>query len=255
MNKVHLLILLAILFVLGLGCNPRGNSDKLTIAVSSNMQYSIEEIAAKYTEHTGIACDLVVGSSGKLTAQIMEGAPFDVFLSADMKYPQMLYQKGHAKAAPKIYALGKLVLFASNKEIVPKLEFLKNDSIAHIALANPKTAPYGRAAMEVLEHNGLVYSVKDKLVYGESVSQTNQFMSTGAAQMGFTAKSTLIGTPLSQQGHWIALDTNSYTPIQQGIVMLEDDTAQDRASLSFLEFIFTEEAQEILKKYGYSTHE
>ncbi|WP_420399912.1 molybdate ABC transporter substrate-binding protein [Flagellimonas sp.] len=255
MNKVYTLIVTAFLFILGLGCNSSNTSKKLTIAVSSNMQYSIQEIAARYTEHTGTACDLVVGSSGKLTAQIMEGAPFDVFLSADLKYPQMLHQKGHTKAAPKIYALGKLVLFTTNKELVPKLEFLKNDSIAHIALANPKTAPYGRAAMEVLEQHGLMDLVRDKLVYGENISQTNQFMTTGAAQMGFTAKSTLIGTPLSQQGHWIELDTDSYAPIQQGIVMLGNQTGQDQASLSFLEFIFTEEAQEILKKYGYSIYE
>ncbi|WP_422351756.1 molybdate ABC transporter substrate-binding protein [Flagellimonas sp.] len=255
MNKVYLLIVLAFLFVLGLGCNSSNQPKKLTIAVSSNMQYSIQEIAARYTEQTGTDCDLVVGSSGKLTAQIMEGAPFDVFLSADMKYPQMLYQNGHAKGVPKIYALGKLVLFTTNKELIPKLEFLKSDSIVHIALANPKTAPYGRAAIEILEQHGLMDSVKDKLVYGENISQTNQFMTTGAAQMGFTAKSTLIGTPLSQQGHWIELDTDGYAPIQQGIVMLENQTGQDQASLSFLEFIFTKKAQEILKKYGYSIYE
>ncbi|MEX0363470.1 MAG: molybdate ABC transporter substrate-binding protein, partial [Allomuricauda sp.] len=108
---------------------------------------------------------------------------------------------------------------------------------------------------EILEQHGLMDSVKDKLVYGENISQTNQFMTTGAAQMGFTAKSTLIGTPLSQQGHWIELDTDGYAPIQQGIVMLENQTGQDEASLSFLEFIFTKEAQEILKKYGYSIYE
>lgn len=255
MDKICLFIVLLFLIVLGLGCNSSDKSKKLTIAVSSNMQYSIQEIATKYTEHTGVECNLVVGSSGKLTAQIMEGAPFDVFLSADMKYPQMLYQKGHAKEAPKIYALGKLVLYASKKEFVPSLKFLKSDSIAHIALANPNTAPYGRAAMEVLEQHGLVDSVKSKLIFGENISQTNQFMTTGAAQIGFTAKSTLIGTPLSQQGRWTALDLNSYTPIQQGIVMLENETGLDHASLSFVEFIFSGEAQEILKKYGYSTHE
>ncbi|MCL6265737.1 molybdate ABC transporter substrate-binding protein [Flagellimonas myxillae] len=254
MFRISYLLWVLLLFS-QLGCNPSSKSQRLTLAVSSNMQFSIEEIAARFTATTGIECDLVVASSGKLTAQIMEGAPFDVLLSADMKYPQMLFQNGMAPAAPKVYAYGQLVLYSPNANTDPKMEMLLKDSIVHIALANPKTAPYGSAAMEVLEHHAMLDSVRHKLVYGENVSQTNQFMVTGAAQIGFTAKSTVFTPSMANQGNWLALDSNSYTPIAQGIVMVGTKTKEHQKAEAFYNFIFSDESQKILKKYGYSVNE
>nr|WP_299388582.1 molybdate ABC transporter substrate-binding protein [Allomuricauda sp.] len=238
-----------------LSCLPTGNGNNLTIAVSANVQFSVEEIAEQFKETTGISCNLVIGSSGKLTAQIMEGAPYHLFLSADMKYPETLHQNGRAINRPKVYAYGNLVLYTQDSILTPSLEVLTQDKVTHIAMANPKIAPYGIAAEQVLQHYGILNSVKDKLVFGENISQTNQFVATGAAQIGITAKSTVLSPNLIHNGHWQGLDPSSYESIKQGIVVLKQNKETAADALRFHDFIFSDKAQEILKKYGYSIDE
>ncbi|MDO6738535.1 molybdate ABC transporter substrate-binding protein [Wenyingzhuangia sp. 2_MG-2023] len=219
----------------------------MTIATAANMQFAMEAICKEFTQQTGIECQLIVSSSGKLTAQIQAGAPYDLFVSADMKYPETLYQKGFAITTPKTYAKGKLVLWTVLDSLTPDLENLKLPNIKHIALANPKTAPYGKAALEVLQNNHLD-TLQYKYVYGESIAQTNQFVQSKAAEIGFTAMSVVLSPNAKNKGVWIEIPTTQYHPIEQGIVLLKKHHVDAQR---FYDFVFSNKAKETLKEYGY----
>lgn len=228
-------------------------AEKIIIATAANMQFAMQALTEKYSATTGIACDLVVSSSGKLTAQILEGAPFDLFIAANMKYPDEVFEKGFANTPPTIYAYGKLVLWTLQEEFSPAIDLLKTEQIQHIAIANPVNAPYGAAAIEALENYNLLDEVKSKLVYGESIAQTNQFINTKAAEVGFTAMSIVVAPKIKGIGRWIEVDSSSYTPIAQGVLLLNHSANQNALALQFYDFLFSEDAQEILHQFGYSS--
>ena len=190
------------------GCGRAGVPGSLTIATAANMQFAMQELADRFSADTGIACNLTVGSSGKLTAQISEGAPFDLFVSADMKYPQTLYEGGLGVSPPRAYAYGSLVIWTLSETLEPDLGSLTQNVVQHIAIANPETAPYGKAARQALEHYGLYRAVQPKLVYGESIAQTNQFVISGAAEAGITALSAVRSPQMQGMGYWKVLDPN-----------------------------------------------
>ncbi|NJB83321.1 molybdate ABC transporter substrate-binding protein [Wenyingzhuangia aestuarii] len=242
-----------VLFITLTACQ-KNNANKLNIAVAANMQFAIEELALTFTEQTGIAINIILGSSGKLTAQITQGAPYHVFMSADMKYPKTLYTDGLTVNTPNIYALGSLILWSTTDSINPSLHTLLNDQIKHIAIANPKTAPYGKAAVEVLKKHKLYTVLKDKLVFGESISQVNQFVSSKTSQIGFTNKSVIYQLNATQINAWTAVSKNDYTPIEQGIVILKQSDKELQKSWQFLEFMLSQQAKEILLKHGYTTY-
>lgn len=227
------------------------SNNKLSIATASNMQYAMEVLADKFKKETGVDCDIILGSSGKLTAQIIEGAPYDLFVSADINFPKAVKEAGFASQAPKVYAYGKLVLWTMDEKIKPSIEQLSNKAIKHIALANPKTAPYGKAAVEVLEYYLLHPSIGTKLVYGESISQTNQFILSGSAEIGFTAKSVVLSPQLKNSGLWIDIDSEIYSPIEQAVVLLKGKKEKHDLALKFYEFLSSKEAKRILSEYGY----
>lgn len=237
------------LFSMMNGCK-QTDTQTLNIATASNMQFAMTEIARSFTKQTGIKCNIITGSSGKLTAQITEGAPYDVFVSANIKYPEELYKNGFTITKPKIYGYGKLVLWSTIHK-KPNLSILLNDDIEHIAIANPTTAPYGEAAISVLKKVGVYEKIKNKLVYGESISQTNQFIISGAADIGFTAKSVVLSSKIKNEGNWISIDEDNYIPIGQGIVLLKN-SGRKKQSEQFYTFLFSDQAQNILKKFGYS---
>lgn len=237
------------------GCGRPTGADALTIATAANMQFAMEELADRFSARTGTTCKLTLSSSGKLTAQIREGAPFDLFLSANLKYPETLYREGLAEQPPKVYAYGKLVLWTLSDTLEPRLEALTDPGVRHIALANPETAPYGAAALEVLKHYDLYEAVREKLVYGESIAQTNQFIVSQAAEMGFTAMAAVLSGEMAGKGRWEALDAEAYAPIAQGVLLLRGDPRKKEAALAFYEYLSSAEAAGILEKYGYSTHE
>ncbi len=224
---------------------------KLNIAVAANMQFAMKELSRTFTNQTGIACDLIISSSGKLTAQIKEGAPFDVFVSADMKYPKELFDTGFATKAPKIYGYGKLVMWSMIDTINPSLEILKNSRIRHIALANPKMAPYGLATIKILKQHNLYENVKDKLVYGESILQTNQFIISKSVEIGFTSKSVVLSSEMSNKGNWMDLEHTDYNAIAQGVVILNQKNQEDAEK--FYNFLSSADARKILENFGYST--
>ena len=181
-------------------------SATLSVAVAANMQYVFADIKTEFKKETGHELSASYSSSGKFATQIVNGAPFDVFLSADMEYPEYLYAKGFASAAPKVYAYGSLVLWSmKDLDLRQWQTLLADDRVKKIALPNPKTAPYGREAMRVLTFYKLGDKVSDKLVFGESISQTNQYIHSGAVELGFTAKSIVTSSEMTGQGKWIDL--------------------------------------------------
>jgi len=236
-------------------CRTTEEHKTITIATAANMQFAMQELADTFTQKTGTSCDVVISSSGKLTAQIKEGAPYDIFVAANMKYPQEVYAAGRAKTKPKVYAYGKLVLWSLNENIRVDLETLESEAIQHIALANPKTAPYGTAAVSALMQLKVYDRIENKLVFGESISQTNQFILSGAAELGFTAMSVVKAPSMQSRGVWISVADSLYDPIEQGVVLIEHATTTKPEAAAFYEYLFSEEAQKILQDFGYSIRE
>lgn len=227
---------------------------KITVAVAANMQYAFNELKDEFEKINHIQIDAVIGASGNLTRQIIQGAPFDVFISADTKYPESIYSKSFATEKPKVYARGALVLWTTKQglEIKSDLRFLLSNHIKSIAIANPKIAPYGSAAVSLLKKFSLFESLKNKLVYGESISQTSQFIATGNADIGFTAKAVVLSDQMKNKGRWIELSNKDYPPIFQSAVLLKYGMKNHSvAARKFYEFLFSKNAKDIYKKYGY----
>lgn len=242
-------ILACLLSVIVLGAH----ADTLTVAVAANVQYAFDELQAEFRRETGHDLKSVYNSSGKFAAQIMNGAPFDVFFSADMEYPQKLYRGGYAVAAPKVYAYGALVLWTMNDlDIGNWQQALAGPNVQKIALANPKTAPYGSETLRALANLGLDQKLVPKLVYGESIAQTNQYIHSKAADAGFTAKSVILAPQMRGQGKWIDLPKGSYQPIAQGVVILRHgQQSSPKAAQQLCDFISSAKARSIFERYGY----
>ena len=225
----------------------------LKIAASANIQYPLKEIVEEFKKIYRIDIITVVSSSGKLTAQIERGAPYDIFLSANMKYPDYLYNKGLTAKKPVVYAEGILVLW-SMKNIPLKekgINILKERYIKKISIPNPKNAPYGLEAIRALKNSGLYRQVRNKLVYGESVMQSTQYIYKKLVDAGFTSKSVVLSPRLKNKGVWVEVDKRLYNPIKQGVVIIRKNPYAEK----FLKFLFSKKAQKILKKYGYRIYE
>lgn len=242
--------LIAILFVLSSVLY----AGKINIAVAANVSYAIDELKAEFKKSSpDTDIQVILGSSGKLTAQIKNGAPYGLFMSANMKYPKALYSDKIAITKPVVYAQGALAYLSVNSiDFTKGIAFVNDESITKIAIANPKTAPYGKAAVEAIKNGGFYEQVKDKFVYAESISQTVTYAVT-AADVGFIAKSSLFSSKMSKYKkgvNWEAVDSKLYAPIKQGIVLLKygENNSEYKA---FYDFILSEKAKIIFKKYGY----
>ncbi len=207
------------------------------VAVAADFYHPLEELAAAFTRETGIRVIASPGSSGGLYAQISNAAPYDVFLSADAYYPRRLVAAGLAAGPSRFtYALGVLVLWSSQADPAASPAALRGARFAHLALANPRFAPYGRAAQAVLQGLGLLEPLRSRLVYGENVGQTLQFAVSGAAQYAFVSWAQLLAAGLEQRGsHWLVPE-NLYPPIEQQAVLLVHarDPVAARQFLGFL---------------------
>ena len=228
---------------------------KIRVATAANMASAMEELTKVYANKSSLEFELVVGSSGKLTAQILEGAPYDIFVAANMKYPEAVFNGGKAMSSPKVYAKGQLVLWSMIENMPVSIAGLSDSQIEHIALANPKTAPYGVAATEVLQHYGLQETLGPKLVFGESIGQTDQFIISKAAQIGFTALSTVLSPEMRGKGRWILIDPSLYSNIGQGVVLVNLKGDNNPEAKGFYDFLFSKDAMEILKEFGYLVNE
>ena len=229
--------------------------EKITVAFAANMEPVIRELSANFEKEHHCKVELVPGASGKLTAQIKEGAPYDIFVSADMNFPEELFKAGFTESAPKAYATGLLVLWSANADIHPSgdMKILLAPQIKKIAIANARTAPYGAAAEAVLKYYNLYDKVKDKLVFGENISQTEQFVETQAAEIGFIAKSFVMTDKLKNIGHWAEIDKKVYTPIVQGAVLLSKGKTGHNGQLvhQFFDYLYSIKAKSVLEKFGY----
>ncbi len=228
-------------------------AETLSVAVAANVQYAFDDLRTTFTQQSGIAITPLYASSGKLTAQIQNGAPFDLFVSADMEYPEALHRAGLAMSAPKIYAYGVLVLWSmQNLDLSKGIALLADKTIRKIALPNPQVAPYGREALRAIQSSKLSESVIPKLVYGESIGQASQYIFSGVVDAGFTAKSVVLSTEMQGRGRWVEIDPQLYTPIAQGVVILKSGhTAHPKAAQLFFDFLCSDTARAIFTRYGY----
>ena len=245
MKKLILFTLLSVYSVAG----------TIQIAVAANVSYAIEDLTQAFNEeHPETKVQVILGSSGKLTAQIKHAAPYQLFMSANMIYPEALYRQKMAVTKPVVYAEGTLAYLSVKPYDLSKgLSIVKDESVKRIAVANPKTAPYGKATREALKNAGVYDVIKSKFIFGESISQTVSYTVT-ASDFGFIAKSSLYSKQMQQykEGkNWREVDPKLYTPIAQGIVILKRGESNTEVK-AFYDFILSDTAQKILKKFGYN---
>ena len=229
-------------------------ANTITVAVAANVSYAINELVAEFNKtNPDTKVQVTLGSSGKFTAQIESGAPFDVFMSADMKFPKSLFEKGLATTEPALYAQGSLAMLSSKELDFSKgINLITDANISKIAVANPKTAPYGTAAVEAMKNANVLDKVESKFVYAESISQAVTYATT-AADVGFIAKSSLYDEKMAKYKeniNWVSVDPSLYTAIDQGIVVLKN-TKEEASAKAFYDFILGEKAKEIFIKFGY----
>jgi len=258
------LISLSLIALLLLACAvsiPRVEAEdhEISVAAAADLSSALQEVAANYEKRTGVTVKLSFGASGALTQQIQNGAPFDVFFSADMDYPRQLIAGGQAEGATLYrYAVGQLVLWVpkdSPLDVEHKgMDVLLDPSVKKISIGNPQHAPYGRAAAATLKHYGLYEKVSDQLVLGENISQAAQFVESGNAQAGFVALAHAIAPAMQGKGKYWIVPAEAYPPLDQGVVVLSRSPHQQGA-VAFLEYVKTAEASAVLQRYGFTLPE
>ena len=235
---------------------------EIKVAAASDLTSAMQKLAPAFEKQTGIHVSVSMGSSGNFTAQIQNGAPFDVFLSADKSYPEKLLAGGQAEPNSLTpYARGRLVLWTAKssglhlptkdgKTLRGNLDFLKGPEVKKIAIANPEHAPYGRAAVSAMEHFKVYDDVKPKLVMGENISQTAQFAQSGNADVGFVGLSGALSESMANAGTYVLLPDDSYPPIEQAGVIVASSKNKEQAE-RFLKFLMSAEGQSILHDLGF----
>ncbi len=237
-------------FIITLFATPALHAGQVHAAVASNFNAAFDELAARFSQNSGHELLASLGSSGKLYAQIINGAPYQIFLSADIERAQRLEAQGYAVAGSRYtYAIGRLVLWSVRPAYVDAAGVvLKDGAYTHLALANPKIAPYGMAARQVLERFGLWSSLQGKLVIGENIAQTLHFISSGNAPLGFVA---LAQAQALSGGSWWLVPQELYEPIAQQAVLLQTG-ADNPAAKQFMDYLRSDEAKTIIRRHGYA---
>lgn len=234
---------------------PIASAESLTIAAASDLSFAMKELVAEYEQVTGSPVKVTLGSSGNFYAQIQNGAPFDLYFSADIGYPKKLEESGLTVPGSLYrYAVGRIVLWtgtASHLDVSRGFEVLRDPGVKKIAIANPKHAPYGRAAVAAMESFKVYDSVKDRLILGENISQAAQFIESGACEIGIIALSLAVAPALKEKGVYWEIPAGAHPPIEQGAVIVKASKQQESARL-FLEFVKGPQGQEIMKRYGFT---
>ena len=226
------------------------------VAAAADLQFALSEIAQQYQRDTGHSVRLVMGSSGNFYRQIREGAPFELFLSADERYVMQLHAAGKTRDAGTLYALGRIVLIAPNRSPLPVdselqglRQALSRGEVTRFAIANPEHAPYGQRAVEALQHAGLWSAVQGKLVLGENVAQAAQFATSGNAQGGIVAYSLALSPALSTQSRFALIPEDWHQPLRQRMVLLNNAS---EAGAAFYAYLQQPDARRLLRAYGFS---
>lgn len=225
----------------------------ITVAAAANMKYAVTDIAKEFTKESGIDIKIITGSSGKLTQQIMSGAPYDAFLSADVEYPVKLAQGGYTTTPSQVYAFGTLILWSDTGiDLSRGVAIVADPSVKKIAVANPKTAPYGIEAMNAMKYYKVADDAASKIITAESISQVGAYVTTKAVDIGFMAKSIVFSPEMKNVGKWIEIDPKSYNTIDQAMVGLKNGSPENQiAAKKFIRFMSSSKAQTILKESGY----
>jgi molybdate transport system substrate-binding protein len=258
-QRFLLLAVSALLAMLGLlvstGSAQTPAAQTIKIAAAADLQFAMPDLVQQFAKSSSVKIDVIYGSSGNFFAQLQNGAPFDIFFSADMDYAKKLDAAGLVASGTLVrYAVGRLVLWTPPSSAVDVAKdgwkTLLDSRVEKIAVANPEHAPYGRAAVAALHNAGIYDRVKSKLVYGENISQAAQFAQSGNAQAGLVALSLAL-SPGMKDGKWWEVPADAYPPIEQGAVVLKS-SGNKAAARAFLEFVTGTQGRETLKKYGFS---
>lgn len=246
----------ALLFSLLVGVLPASAraAERVTVAAAANLIYALDPLNAAFRQTEPDTTIVVTpGASGSLVTQIRHGAPFDVFLSADTEYPQALLASGDAEGAPVPFATGRLVLWTLRTELdLGSIgAVVRNTAVHKIALAQPDTAPYGRAAREAMQKLEVWSDAQPKLVLGDNIAQTAQFVQSGNADCGFVALSFVLAPRLATKGHYIEVPAELYAPLTQAAVLTRIGR-DNPAARRYLEFLTSPAAREIFTRFGYA---
>ena len=230
-------------------------ADDIAVAAASDLQFAIKELIVEYEKQTGHHVKLSLGSSGNFFAQLQQGAPFDLYFSADIGYPKKLEEAGLTVPGSLYrYAVGRVVLWApksSPLDVSKGLTTLREPAIRKVAIANPKHAPYGRAAVAAMEHAQVYVDVKDRLVLGENISQAAQFIESGACDVGIIALSLAMAPVMKSAGSYWLIPAEAHPPLEQGAVIMKQSKQQD-AARHFLQFMQSPQGQEVMTRYGFT---
>lgn len=242
-------LLFILIILLGCSANPLLAATP-RIAVASNFAHAMKSLAAQYKKESGQEIVLAFGSTGKHYAQIYHGAPFDAFFAADVRHPRLLEEKGIGIQGSRFtYAIGQLALWSASKGFVDDAgRVLQQGGFRHLAIANPKLAPYGLAARQVLQGRQLFTTLESRLIFGENISQTYQFIASGNAELGFVAWPQLKRPNHTIQGSYWLVPQNLYTPIEQQALLLTDN----RVARDFIHFVQSPVGQKIILAHGYT---
>ena len=229
--------------------------EQVAVAAAANLVYALDALNAEFAKaEPGVAVTTETGASGTLVAQISNGAPYDVFLSADLDFARKLVRLGGADGSSlRTFAIGRLVLWTTRPGLALTSvdSVVRDPSVQRLAVANPRTAPYGAAAVEALAKLGLAEVAKPKIVFGENITQTAQYVSSGNADAGFVALSLVLSPKLKGQGRWIEVPPALYTPLEQGAVLTKRG-AGNAAARRYLEFLASPAARAVLERFGYT---
>ena len=228
------------------------HAEKITIAAAADLKFAMDEIASSFQKsHSGADLDVIYGSSGKFHTQIQQGAPYDLYFSADIKYPKELAAKGLAASKVTPYAVGRVVLWSNSLDCTKMtLASLTDPKISRIAIANPKHAPYGKRAEEALKSSGLWDTLQPKFVYGENIAHTTQFVQTGNAQVGIIALSLALNPELAKKGGYYLIPDKLHNPLEQGYIITKR-AADKPLAKQFAEYMGTKPARSIMTRYGF----
>jgi molybdate transport system substrate-binding protein len=231
-------------------------ADSVSIAAAANLVYALDALNAEFTQaDPAVKVMTASGASGNLVTQIKNGAPYDVFLSADLDFPRALVAAGQAEEKSlRTFAVGRLVLWTTRPdlELPAVVEAVRNPAVKKLAIANRDTAPYGKAAQQTLEKLGAWTDAQPKLVVGENITQTAQFVETGNADAGFVALSLVLAPNLKNKGHWIEVPEALHAPLAQGAVLTTRGAANP-AARRYLAFLSSDAAKAVLRRFGYGT--
>jgi molybdate transport system substrate-binding protein len=238
----------------GRAADPSAPGGALSIAAAANLVYALDALDSEYNKgEPGVKVTTATGASGNLVAQIRNGAPYDIFLSADLDFPRALIGAGQADGKTLVnFAVGRLVIWTARADLdVSDLKAaIKNPLVRRLAIANVTSAPYGRASREAMERLGVWSEAQPKLVVGENISQTAQFVETGNADAGFVAMSLVLSPKLKEKGHWSEVPRDLYGALDQGAVVTAHG-GKNPASLGYMQFLRSPAARRVLEAYGY----